>query len=144
MAGNRARCGRGIGFSDGLTADPFGLVHHFACVRQAAHVPHAHQQVSACLEDVNGLVVGDDDKALAVHLQDLVANLKQMWQSTASSEHSKGRVLEALASLKAKSYYEVQLLSINTDMLNGFLCKLHFVRSIGLQKFFFSQIHIFK
>lgn len=76
VVGNKARVGCSIGFGDGLTTDPLGFIHYFACVRQAAHVPHVHQQVASCLEDVNGLVVGDDDETLAIHLQDLVTNLK--------------------------------------------------------------------
>lgn len=66
-----------IGLSYGLTADPFGLIHHCACMRQTTHIPHLHQQVASCFEDVNCLIVGDGDKALTVYFQDLVTNLQQ-------------------------------------------------------------------
>lgn len=76
MVGDRTWVGCSIRLSDGLTADPFGLIHHFACMRQTAHVPHFHQQVASRFQDVNCLIMGDDDKALSVDFQDLVTNLK--------------------------------------------------------------------
>lgn len=44
-------------------------------MRQAAHIPHLHLQVVSCFQDVNGLIVGDDNKALTIDLQDLLTHL---------------------------------------------------------------------
>lgn len=69
--------GCSVGLSYGLTADPFGLIHHCACMRETTHIPHSHQQVVPRFEDVNRLIVGDGDKALTVHFQDLVTHLSR-------------------------------------------------------------------
>lgn len=45
-------------------------------MRQTPYVPHLHLQVASCFQDVDSLVVGDDDEALAVHLQDLLTHLE--------------------------------------------------------------------
>ncbi len=76
--GDRTWVSCSVGLSYMLTADPFGLIHHCACMRQTTHIPHLHQQVSSCFEDVNCLIVGDSDKALTVHFQDLVTHLQQI------------------------------------------------------------------
>lgn len=73
---SRASCGVGLGYA--LTAEPLGLVHHCARVRQAADVPNLHQQAASCLEDVDCLIVANGDEALTVHLQNLVAHLQQV------------------------------------------------------------------
>ena len=75
--GDRTRVRRGVGLSYALATDPLGLVHHCARVGQTTNIPHLHQQVASCFEDVNGLVVADGDKALTVHFQDLVTHLQQ-------------------------------------------------------------------
>lgn len=59
----------------GPALEPLALLHQGAGVRQATHIPHLHLQVVSCFQDVNGLIVGDDNKALAIHLQDLLAHL---------------------------------------------------------------------
>lgn len=75
--GDRTWVSRGVGLSYGLTADPFGLIHHCARVRQTTHIPHLHQQVASSFEYVNCLIMGDGDEALAVHFHDLVTHLQQ-------------------------------------------------------------------
>lgn len=74
MAANRTSAG--VGLVSSQTGAPPALVQQRAGVRQAPHVPHLHLQVEPCLQDVHGLVVGDDDEALAVHLQDLLTHLQ--------------------------------------------------------------------
>lgn len=75
--GDRAGVSCSTGLSDAWTADPFGLIHHCACMRQATDIPHLHQQVASRFEDVNRLIMADDDKALSIHLQDLLTHLQQ-------------------------------------------------------------------
>lgn len=75
--GERTCVSCSIGLSYGLTADPFGFIHHCACMRQTTHIPHLHPQVPSCFEDVNCLIVGDGNKTLTVQFQDLVTHLQQ-------------------------------------------------------------------
>lgn len=56
--------------------DPLGLTHHRPGVRQATHVFHRHHQVPRRLQDPDGFVVWDAQKAAAIHLQDLVTDLR--------------------------------------------------------------------
>lgn len=74
MAASRASAS--VGLVSGRTVAPPVLVQQRAGVRQTPHLPHLHLQVAPCLQDVDGLVVGDDDEALAVHLQDLLTHLQ--------------------------------------------------------------------
>lgn len=74
MAANRASAS--VALVSGWTVAPPALLQQRAGVRQTPHVPHLHLQMAPCLQDVHGLVVGDDDEALAVHLQDLLPHLQ--------------------------------------------------------------------
>lgn len=90
--GGRAWVDGGIALSNGLTADPLCFIHHCACVRQASNIPHLHQQVASCFKDVDCLVVRDGDKALVVHLQDLITDLKHTITPLLESLHALGRL----------------------------------------------------
>lgn len=61
-----AGCGRALSYS--LAADPLGLVNQRSGMGQSAYVPHPHQQVAPHFQDVNGLIMGDGDEALPIHL----------------------------------------------------------------------------
>lgn len=65
----------GLGLLHGPAVDPLALIQQRAGVREAAHIPHLHLQVVSCFQDVNGLIVGDDNKALTIDLQDLLTHL---------------------------------------------------------------------
>lgn len=68
-------CSTGLSYA--LTAVPFGLIHHYARMRQTTNVPHLHLQVVSCFEDVNCLIVRNSDKTLTIDLQDLITHLQE-------------------------------------------------------------------
>lgn len=70
----------GDGFSYDRIADPFGLIHNGASMRQTTHVPHFHLEAEPWLEDVHSLIVQNWEEALIVYFQYLVSHLQ--WNET--------------------------------------------------------------
>jgi len=69
----------GRALSNLCTRDPFGLIHHSACMRQPSHVLYGHQHVAWILQDLHGLIVTNAPETTSIDLQNLIPYL-QRWK----------------------------------------------------------------